>query len=222
MASGPITSWQTNGKQWKQWQTLFLGVSKITADGDCSHEIKRRLLLGRKVMTNVYSTLKSRDITLPTKICLIKAMVFPVVMYGCESWTIKKAEHQRIDVFELWCWRRLLRAPWTARRSNQSILKEISPEYSSEGLMLKLKLQYFGHLMWRTNSLEKTLMLGKTEGRRRSGQQRMWWLDGITILMDMSLSKLGNSEGQEAWHAAVHGIQRVRQALATKHHHHWE
>ena len=154
------------GKWWKQCQTILEG-SKITADGDCSHEIKRCLLLGRKVMTNLDSIFKSRDITLPTKVCLVKAMVFPVVMYGCESWIVKKAEHQRIDAFELWCWRRLLRVPWTARRSNQSILKEISPEYSLEGLMLKL--QYFGHVMQRTDSLEKTLMLGKTEGRRRRG-----------------------------------------------------
>ena len=167
------------GKQWKQWQTLFLGGSKITVDGDCSHEIKRRLLLGRKVMTNPDSILKSRNITLPTKIHLVKAMVFPVVMYGCESWAIKTAEHWRIDTFELWCWGRLLGVPWTARESNQSILKEISPEYSLEGLMLKLQLQYFGHLMWRTDSLEKTLVLGKTEGRRRRGQWRMRWLDGI-------------------------------------------
>ena len=164
------------------------GGSKITADGDCSHEIKRRLFLGRKVMTNLDSILKSRDITLLTKVCLIKAMVFPVVTYGCESWTIKKAECQRIDAFELWCWRRLLRVPWTARRTNQSILKEISPEYSLEGLMLKLKLQYFGHLMQGTDSLEKTLMLGKIEGRRRRGRQRMRWLGGITDSMDMSLS----------------------------------
>ena len=156
MASGPITSWQM-GKQWKQWQTLFFWGSKITADGDCSHEIKRHLLLGRKAMTNLDSTFKSRDIILPTKFHLVKVMVFPVVMYGCESWAIKKAEHRRIDAFELWCWRRLLRVPWTARRSNQSILKEISPEHSLEGLMLKLKLQYFGHLMRRTDSFEKTL-----------------------------------------------------------------
>ena len=149
---------------------IFWG-SKITADSECSHEIKRHLLLGRKVMTNLDSILKSRDITLPTKVCLVKGMVFPVVMYECESWTIKKAEHRRINTFELWCWRRLLRVPWTARRSNQSILKEISPEYSLEGLILKLKLQYFGHLMWRTDSLEKTLMLGKIEGGRRRGQQ---------------------------------------------------
>ena len=158
---------------------IFLGF-KVTADGDCRHEIKRCLLLRRKAMTNLDSILKSRDITLPTKICLVKAMVFPVVIYGCESWTIKKAEHRRIDAFELWCWIRLLRVPWTARRSNQSILNDISPEYSLEGLMLKLKLQYFAHLMWRTDSLEKTLMLGKIESRRRRGWQRMRWLDGIT------------------------------------------
>ena len=169
MASSPITSWQIDGKKVETVADFnFLG-SKITADGDCSHEIKRCLLLGRKVMTNLDSIFKSRDITLPTKVCLAKAMVLPVVMNGCESWTIKKAEHRRIDCFELWCWRRLLRAPWTARRSNQSILKEINPEYSLEGLMLKLKLQYLGHLMQRTDSLEKTLMLGKIEGRRRSG-----------------------------------------------------
>ena len=170
MASGPITSWQIDGEI---VDDFIFGGSKITADGDCSHEIKRRLLLGRKVMTNLDSIFKSRDITLPTKVHLVKAMVFPVVMYGCESWTIKKAERQRIDAFELWCWRRLFRVPWTARRSNQSILKEISPEYSLEGLMLKLKLQCFGHLMQRTDSLEKTLMLGKIEGRRRWGRQRM-------------------------------------------------
>ena len=161
------------GKQWKQWQTLFLGGSKITADGDCSHEIKRHLLLGRKAMTNLYSILKSRDITLSTKVHVVKAMVFPVVMFGCERWTIRKAECQRIDAFELWCWRRRLRVPWTARRSIQSILKEISPEYSLEGLMLKLKFQYFGHLMWRTYSFEKILMLGKIEGKRRRGRSRM-------------------------------------------------
>ena len=168
---------------------IFLD-SKITADVDCSHEIKRCLLLGRKVMINLDSILKSRDITLQTKVRLVKAMVFPVVMYGCESWTTKKAEHWRINAFELWCWRRLLRVPWTARRSNQSILKEISPGCSLEGLMLKLKLQYFGHLMRRADSLEKTLMLGKTEGRRRRGRQRMRWLDAITNSMDVSLSEL--------------------------------
>ena len=169
MASGPIISWQIDGETVETVADfIFLG-SKITADGDCSHEIKRRLLLGRKVMTNLDCIFKSRDITLPTKVCLVKAMVFPVVTYGCESWTVEKAEHRKIDVFESWCWRRLLRVPWTARRSNQLILKEISPEYSLEGLMWKLKLQYFGHLIRRTDSLEKTLMLGKIEGRRRRG-----------------------------------------------------
>ena len=159
---------------------FILGGSKITADGDCSHEIKRRLLLGRKVMTNLDSIFKSRDITLPNKVHLVKAMVFPVVMYGCESWTVKTAECRRIDAFELWCWRRLLRVPWTARRSNQSTLKEISPEIPLEGMLLKLKLQYFGHLMRRVHSLEKTLMLGGIGGRMRRGRQRMRWLDGIT------------------------------------------
>ena len=178
------------GKQWKQCQTLYFGASKITADGDCSHEIKRHLLLGRKVMTNLDSIFKSRDITLSTKVHLVKAMVFPVVMYRCESWTVKKAQCRRTDAFELWCWRRLLRVPWTARRSNQSILKEINPEYSLKGLIMKLKLQYFGHLMQRADSLEKTLMLGKIEGRRRRGRQRTRWLDGITHSTDMSLSKL--------------------------------
>ena len=169
MSSGPITSWQIDGETMETvTDFIFLG-SKITADGDCSHEIKRCLLLGRKAMTNLDSILKSRDITLPTKVCLVKGMVFPVVMYGCESWTIMKAEHQRIDAFELWCWRRLLRVPWTARRSNQSILKEIRPEYSLEGQMLKLRLQYSGHLMRRADSFEKILMLGKNKGRRRRG-----------------------------------------------------
>ena len=184
MASDPVTSWQIDVETMETvGDFIFLG-SKITADSDCSQEIKRRLLLGRKVMTNLDSILKSRDITLSTKVHLVKAIVFPVVMYGCESWTIQKAELRRIDAFELWCWRKFLRVPWTARRSNQSILKEISPEYSLEGLMLKLKLQNFGHCMWRTDSLGKTLMLGKIEGRRRRGRQRMRCLDGITNLMD--------------------------------------
>ena len=178
------------GKQWKQWESLFWGAPKsLQMVTDWSHEIKRHLLLGRKVMTNLDIILKSRGITLPTKVHLVKTMVFPVVIYGCENWTIKKAECQRIDAFELWYWKRLLRVPWTARRSNQSILKKISLEYSLEGLMLKLKLQYFGHLIRRTDSLEKTLMLGKTEGRRR-GWQRMRLLDCITNSMDLSLSKL--------------------------------
>ena len=168
------------GKHWKPWETIF-GGSKITADGDCSHEIKRHLPLGRKVMTNLDSIWKSRNITLPTKVRLVKAMFFPVVMYGCENWSIKKAECQSIDAFELWCWRRLLRVPWTARGSNQSILKEVSPEYSLKGLMLKLKLQYFGHLIWRTNTFEKTLMLGKIEGGKR-GDDRRWdgWMASLT------------------------------------------
>ena len=167
MICSPIISWQIDGETMRTVRNFILGGCKITADGDCSHEIKRCLFLGRKVMTNLDNILKSRDISLPTKVHLVKAMVFPVVMYGCESWTIKKAKHRRTDAFELWCWRRLLRVPWTARRSNQSILKEISPEYSLEGLMLKLKLQYFGHLMRRTDSLEKTLRLGKIEGGKR-------------------------------------------------------
>ena len=190
MASGPITSWQIDGETVETVRDSILWGSKITADGGCSHEIKRHLPLGRKAMTNLDSILKSRDITSPTKVCLVKAMVFSVVMYGCESWTIKKAERQRIDAFELWCWRRLLRVPCTARRSNQSLLEEISLEYSLDGLMLKLKLQYFGHLMGRTASFENTLTLGKIEGRRRRGRQRMRWLDGITELINMRLSKL--------------------------------